>query len=322
MHMPLAGLGQNQVNVVPAPGVEGDFANANPRFNVIAGPGGLIAGVGGVTAGRFCWQVPGSLDVDSGPQAVVSNGGGLPLGIVHRAMQGLIPNPLVQPNATLVIPQGFMVSAFSGGDFWVRNAGTTQAVFGQKAYARFADGAVLFAATGSPPGAATSTASTIAAATFSVTGSITGNVLNVTAVSSGTVVPGAAISGTGIVSGTTIGQQLSGTTGGIGTYSVSIGEQSAASTTVSGTYGLLTIGGTLTGTYGVGQVITGGGTSGGTFITGLGTGTGGFGNYYVNNTQTVGSGALNGSSGIETKFFAMSGGLVNELVKISDHAIG
>lgn len=316
------GLGQSQVNVLPAPGVEGDFCTANPRFAAVFGPGGAVAGLGGVVAGRFCWAVPGVLDVDAGPQVVINSGGGAPIGIIHREMQGLLPNPLVQPGASLVIPQGFMVTPMSGGDFWVKNNGTTQAVFGQKAFAKFADGSIAFAAAGSTLAGSTSTASTIAAATFSVTGTITGNVMTVTAVGSGTVVPGAAISGTGITSGNTVGAQLSGTAGGIGTYSVTIGEETVTSTTISGTYGLLTVGGTLTGTWGVGQVVSAGGTSAGTIITGLGTGTGGAGTYYVNNTQTVGSAALAGSAGYETKFIAMSGGLAGELVKISDHATG
>ena len=320
--MPLQSLGQVQVNTLPAPGIEGDFANANPRFAAVSGPGGFVAGVGGAVAGRFCWAVPGALDVDSGPQVVINSGGGAPIGFIWRGMQGLIPNPLVQPNASMVIPQGFMVTPMNGGDFWVKNNGTTQAVFGQKAFAKFADGSIAFAAAGSTLAGATSTASTIAAKTSTITGSIVGNVMTVTVATGDPIVPGEAISGTGITTGNTVGAQLSGTAGGVGTYSVTIGEETVTSTAITGTYGLLTVGGTLTGTWGVGQVVSAGGTSAGTIITGLGTGTGGAGTYYVNNTQTVGSAALAGSAGYETKFYAMSGGLAGELVKISDHAIG
>lgn len=67
----------------------------------------------------------------------------------------------------------------------------------------------------------------------SVTGSIAGNVLTVTAVGSGTLVPGMLITGTGITNGTILGMQLSGATGGIGTYKVSI-SQTVVSTTISG----------------------------------------------------------------------------------------
>lgn len=63
--------------------------------------------------------------------------------------------------------------------------------------------------------------------------------------------------------------------------------------TVNGV-GVLTVGGTLTGTFAVGQIITGGTTAAGTYIVALGTGTGGAGTYYLNKPQTVTSAALNG----------------------------
>jgi len=222
-----------------------------------------------------------------------------------------------------------MVTLYNGGDFWVVNDGANAAVIGQKAYANFADGKVSFAATGTPTTGATSTSSTIAPETFSVTGSILGDVLTVTAVGSGTVIPGAPISGTNIVSGTRVGQQLlpllSGESlGGIGRYYTSIGGQNAVSTTVSGTYGLLTIGGTVTGIYAVGNVISGSGITAGTKIIGLGTGLGQGGTYYVDLTQTVNSGeAINVSAvNVETKWYAMSAGAPGQLIKISDHPLG
>lgn len=161
---------------------------------------------------------------------------------------------------------------------------------------------IATAINGSLAASATGSASTIAAATFSVTGTIAGNVLNVTAVSSGTIVNGAAITGSGITGGTVISNQLSGTTGGIGTYAVSI-SQAVASTTVSGTYGTLTVGGTVTGNWAVGLTVTGGTTTGGTIITALGTGTGGAGTYFVNLTQTVASAALSGTTTAATVAF-------------------
>ena len=142
---------------------------------------------------------------------------------------------------------------------------------------------------------ASSTTSTIAAGTFSVTGSIAGNILTVSAVTSGSVITGATITGTGISASTTIGGQLSGTTGGIGTYAVN-NTQTVASTTVSGTYGLLTVGGTVGGLWALGLTVSGGTTSAGTIITQLGTGTGAAGTYYVNNTQVVASAALAGAT--------------------------
>lgn len=146
-------------------------------------------------------------------------------------------------------------------------------------------------------GALTSTGvmtGTIAPATFSITASIAGNVMTVTAVASGTVVNGAAITGTGVTA-CVVSNQLSGTTGGIGTYAVSI-SQNAASTTISGTYGIVNVTAVTSGSFGLGLTITGSSVTAGTIITQLGTGTGGIGTYFVNFTQTVGSESLTGTT--------------------------
>jgi hypothetical protein len=150
---------------------------------------------------------------------------------------------------------------------------------------------------------ATSTTSTISAQTFSITGSIAGNILTVSAVTSGLVIPGSLLAGTGIPAGTiVIGGQLSGTGAGVGTYAVSFNNSpinvptlNVPSISITGSYGLLTVAGTITGSWAVGLTINGGTTAAGTIITGRGTGTGGAGTYYVNLTQTVASAALNGA---------------------------
>ena len=61
-----------------------------------------------------------------------------------------------------------------------------------------------------------------------------GTVLDVTAVTSGTILKGMTISGTGVTAGTKIIAQVSGTTGGIGVYTVDT-SQLTASTTITGT---------------------------------------------------------------------------------------
>lgn len=66
----------------------------------------------------------------------------------------------------------------------------------------------------------------------SVTASITGNVMTVSAVGSGTLYVGNTLSGTGVTVGTVILSQLTGTTGGVGTYNVSP-SQTVSSTTVT-----------------------------------------------------------------------------------------
>ena len=311
---------QTQVGAQYAPAVEGDFCDLNPRFTVDAGPGGLVSGAAGVTVGRFAWATMQAIDPDNAPAIVNNFGVGTVTGFVHREQQGL--NTTFLLDASMIVPVGFPITLFSGGGFWVKNKGTTQALLGQKAYASFVDGSVSFAATGAPL-TASGTASSVAASTFSVTGSIAGNVMTVTAVGSGTIVPGATISGTNVISGTQVVTQLTGgTVGGVGTYAVNIAEQTVASTTISGTYGTMTVGGTVTGTFEVGATISGTSVVTGTQITALISGTGGAGTYVVNNNTVVSSTTITATTNVETKWVAMSSGLTGELVKISDHVLG
>ncbi len=317
---------QTQVYVQPAPAVAGDFASANPRWTYVAGPGGAVAGPNGVTVGLFAWAAPAPPDADGAPTIMNNYGSAAPAGIIAREQQALITGYLQA--ASNLIPAGFPVTPFTGADIWVKNSGSTQAVPGQKAYANYASGAVSFAATGSPSTGATSTSASIVAATASVTASLSNNIMTVTVVGSGTLVPGGVL--TGFATGTQIVSQLvpllSGeTTGGVGRYYVSIPEQTVASGTVTETYGLLTTAATITGTFTVGGILTGSGgatVTSGSVITGLGTGTGGTGTYYVNPTQSSGSGTIAETGNIETKWIAMSSGLVNELVKISTQPLG
>jgi hypothetical protein len=303
---------QTVVNVNPAPAVAGDFASANVRTSVLAGPGQLIAGPAGVTVGRFAWW-------DTATNTLVSNtGSGLPVGFLAREQQALITNFLAE--ATMLVPSGFGVTLYSTGDFWVVNSGTTTAVVGQKAYALYGSGLVTFQATNAPTQAASVTGS-IAASTASVTGSIAGSVLSVTAIGAGVVRPGATISGSGVVTGTTVTNQIGGTPGGIGTYGVSI-PQTVASTTISETYGTLTVTAVGTGTLGLGDVLSGTGVTANTTIVGFGTGAGGIGTYWVDLTQTAASTTITATASIETKWYAMSQGAPGELVKLSSRQLG
>lgn len=312
---------QTVVNNQPAPAVAGDFASNNPNdYSVLAGPGGLVSGPSGVTVGRFQWAVPPD-DGDGFPAVVNTFGSGPVTGFLAREQQGVISTFLAGSSMS-VIP-GTEITLYSGGDFWVKNDGAAEAIVGQKAYANFADGKVTFATTATPLAGASGSASTIAAGTSSVTGSILDEVLTVTAVGSGTLYPGTTISGSGVASGTKILSQSSGTVGGVGTYQVSIPEQNVASTAISGTYGLLTVGGTVVGGFGVGDVISGSGVTAGSKITTLGTGTGGAGTYIVDPTQTVGSTAISVSAlNVETKWICMSSALPGELCKISSQPLG
>lgn len=232
---------QQSVNVTQAPAVAGDFASANPRHSMLSVPGGFVAGPSGLTVGLFAWA-----DTETG--AILSNAGaGLPTCFVHRNLQGLLTAYLQEYSMT--IPAGMGVGEmFSGGDFWVKNAGASAVAIGMKAYANYANGTVTFAASGNPPAGA------------SATGSISGTTLTVTGVTSGTLAVGQPLSGTGVTAGTT--------------------------------------------------------------ITALGTGTGGVGTYTVSQSQTVASETLTTTSGIETKWYAMTSANAGELVKMSNTPLG
>lgn len=309
---------QSSVNVAQAPAVAGDFCSKNPRFSYDAGPGGLVAGPGGVIIARFAWATAPN-DGDGSPATVLNSGYGLPSGFVHREQQGL--NTTYLSSAGMTIPGGFGMTLMIGADLWVVNDGTTEASPGQKAYANFADGKVTFAATASATGGGTSTASTIAAATAVTTGSIADNVMTLTAIGSGTVYPGSAVTGTGVAANTFIDSQLSGTTGGIGTYLLSVGEQTIASETLTMTYGLMTIGGTVVAGFAVNQTVTGPNVAVPTSIIALISGTGAAGTYAVTPTQTAGSAAINSATNIETKYYCRSSGLPGELVKMSPNTL-
>ncbi len=304
---------QTSVNITPAPGVAGDFASANPRASVLTSDRGFVAGTAGVIVGRFAWA-------DDATNVTVANSGtGAPTGFVARSGQvGLITAWLAE--SSMSIPAGLPVVLHSAGDFWVKNDGTTAATIGMKAYANYATGQVTFAATGAPPTGGSVTGS-IAASTFSVTGSIADTLLTVTAVGSGTVVNGGTISGTGVTTGTTIVSQVSGTAGGVGTYRVS-SPQTVASTTVSGAYGTMTVTAVGSGSLAIGDVLSGSGVTAGTFITALGTGTGGTGTYIVSASQTAASTTITATGAVETKWYAASIGTAGELIKMSSQALG
>lgn len=306
---------QSQVYAAPAPAVDGDFASANPIFSVDAGVGALIAGAAGVTVARFVWRDPAN------PNAVNNFGTGVPLGFIHREGQAKLTIYLAQ--STMLIPAGFEVTAMNGGDFWVRNTGAAAVTIGMKAFANLNNGTISFAAAGTSPTTAASATGSIAAATGSFTGSIADDIMTITAVGSGVVVPGGILSGTNVVSGTQVLGQLTGTTGGVGTYRVTPGSQTVASTTISETYGIFTAASALTGTFGVGDVLSGSGVTAGTRITQLGANTvGGLGTYTVTPTQTASSTTISATGNIETKWIAMSAGGPNELIKMSDHPNG
>lgn len=326
-----AGDFPNQVNAVQAPAVEGDFASANPRKTALAGEGAFVSGngvingalVGGIVVGRFAWATYQTVDNDNAPGTLNTFGSGLPTGLIHRLQVGLITQYL--GTSSLVLLSGQQAVCFNDVDLWVKNRGAAAASVGQKAFAVFADGSAVFAAAGATPGGGSGSASSIAAGVFSATGSISGDVFTATGAVTGAngIVAGGTLSGGSTAAGTKIVAQLlpllpGEALAGIGRYAVSIPEQTVASTTISGTYGILTVGGTVVAGFGPGQTVTGTGISVTTTIYSQLTGTAGAaGTYVVDVNTVVTSTAITSANAIETKWIAKSAGAVNELIKIS-----
>src|SRR5581483_1789356 len=102
---------QKSVNTQPAAAVVGDFASANPRSSVLAGPGGLIAGPNGLIVGRFAWLSFSGVDANDAPAVANNNGAGVVAGFVHREQQALITTYLAESG--LAIPAGFQVTLMS-----------------------------------------------------------------------------------------------------------------------------------------------------------------------------------------------------------------
>lgn len=318
---------QTIINTQPAPAVAGDFASANPRNFYPAGPGGLVAGPAGLVVGNFAWVSSAAIDPDSGPIIANSFGSGPVTGFVHRRQQGLITNFLA--DSSMVIPGGFMCDLLTAGDIWIKNSGSSIATPGMFAYANYATGVATFAAA-SAASTSTSTTFSISAQTFSTTASVNGNILTVTAVGSGSIYPGSVLSSTA-ASATILSQLTStaalGALGGTGTYSLSVPEQTVASTTITGTYGLLTLGGTVTGNFSLGETLTGTSVPTGATITANAsngvslTGAGAAGTY-VTLTGTASSGTITGASNVVTKWFANSAGLTGEVIRCSSQVLG
>lgn len=273
---------QSQVNQQLAPAVAGDFASINPFAAVVAGAGAFVAGPGGVTIGRFAW-----IDADGITVHSYGTAPNAPSGFVHRDMQGLITQYLGE--SSMVIPEGFPVTLMRSGDFFATVAGSTAATRGGSVYATYANGAIVF---GSAPSSASVTAtlgSTNTAslgATFTASADTDDTRLVVTSVT-GLISVGDEISGTGITAGTTIVSQVSGTTGGAGTYQLSDSNTASAATVTS--FGTVVKVTSTTGLISIGDTISGGAgfPTGATIVSQASGTTGGAGNYVISEAGTA-----------------------------------
>ncbi len=106
------------------------------------------------------------------------------------------------------------------------------------------------------PVAAVTTGDSIAPVSVSFTGTTDGLLLQVTAISSGSIEIGALISGLKVPAGTQINSQLSGTPGGVGLYSLYVPAGTIGSESMTESYGVLTIGSVSSGTVADGEQVT------------------------------------------------------------------
>lgn len=249
---------QTFVNRHLAPGVVGDFASMNPRAVVLAGPGAFKADADEpVVVGNFAWAVPAD-SVAYGAQKASSL-----MGFIANEAQTVITEFLGV--SRLAVQAGFPVTLYSHGDFWASVAGGAVAV-----------GAAIYADrnTGAP---------TVTATSFVGTGTIddgagaAGTTLTISAVTSGDLKVGDVLVGSGITAGTTITALGTGT-GGVGTYTVDTSQDFNPGGTISvdgvdtgfvamssapadatssaaslAADGVLTVGGSITGTVEIGD---------------------------------------------------------------------
>ncbi len=120
--------------------------------------------------------------------------------------------------------------------------------------------------------------------------SFSGGGLTVTAITSGTIDAGQALTGAGVASSTIVGTGGTGN-GGTGTYPVSV-SQTVLSELMDASGGTLTVTAVATGTLGVNDLLAGSAVTPGNKITKLLTGLGGTGTYLVSIGETVASGTI------------------------------
>jgi hypothetical protein len=153
--------------------------------------------------------------------------------------------------------------------------------------------------------------------------------MTVTAITSGSIIVGQVITGTDVTANTTVSSQISGTVGGIGTYTVSIsqtrtsraltGTYTLASTTLSILSTVMTVTAVASGTLSIGQFLTGTGIAFSTSITAFGTGSGNTGTYTLSSAQYFASTTVTASAGTVTA--GATGGSKDSVVVSHTHSL-
>lgn len=133
---------QTGMNLYPPIGIEGGFASASNTHNVLGDTNQFVADTNGVIIGRFAWVDYAAFTATVAKPADLTNKA---IGFVGRGSNyGVNFNVLSQ--ASMVIPQGYGVTLFDRGDFWVKT--TTAAAIGQAVFASDTTGEIATGAAG------------------------------------------------------------------------------------------------------------------------------------------------------------------------------
>lgn len=124
---------QTDINRDLPRGVAGDFASTNPRQNMLAGEGALVAAEA-ITVGQFAFVRDG--------KAYATYEADDRVGFVHRNNQAIVA---LGQQASMIVPEGREVALFTSGDFYVVAPGAV--TIGGTVYALDADGTVSATAT-------------------------------------------------------------------------------------------------------------------------------------------------------------------------------
>lgn len=200
-------------------GVEGDFCSANPRASKLAGEGNFVAGVNPVIVGRFGWA-------DATGKVQNNAAGFVSVGFVPLRGQMVLITPYLG-SSSLQIQPGYDMTVLDSADVLIRFA--AGAAIGQKVFASYSDGTGIAGAAGSTPAGAAFTGSLASSGVLTVASGLTG-----------LVKVGQPVSGAGITVGTYVTAQLTGTAGGIGTYSTLPTGQTVSSEAMTTAAGLET----------------------------------------------------------------------------------
>lgn len=257
------------------------------------------------------WYTAADFNVSTRPSGVDCTGA---VATVMSTALGSFTNGMIPPGCTLkpdmaasytasILPSASYTASISTTTMTVTAVASGTLAVGQRVYGTVANSITAGTRiTALGTGAGGTGTYTVSASQTRASDTATANpTMFVTLVGSGALGIGQTTAGANVTVGTTISDTVTGT-GGTGTYEVSISQTAASATVVSAdeipgpaTYTAsistttMTVSAVASGRLFVGQKISGAGVTAGTYITALGTGTGGTGTYTVSTSQTVSS---------------------------------